>query len=30
MHCQDFMNSTLAPLMIEEHRIKKYFEIRKI
>jgi hypothetical protein len=30
MHCQDFMNSNLAPLMIEEHRIKKYFEIRKI
>jgi hypothetical protein len=30
MHCQDFMNSNLAPLLIEDYKIKKYFEIRKI
>jgi hypothetical protein len=30
MRCQDFMKSSLAPLLIEEEKIKKFFEIKKI
>ncbi|MFP5385628.1 MAG: hypothetical protein ACLGHN_06080 [Bacteriovoracia bacterium] len=30
VHCQEFMNSELAPLIIDEFKIKKYEEVRKI
>jgi hypothetical protein len=30
MNCQQFMNSSVAPLVIDEFKIKKYFEIKKI
>jgi hypothetical protein len=30
IHCQEFMNSGLAPLIIDDFKIKKYQEVRKI
>lgn len=30
IHCQEFMNSELAPLIIDEFKIKQYQEVRKI
>jgi hypothetical protein len=30
IHCQDFMNSDLAPLIIDDFKIKKYKEVRTI
>lgn len=30
IHCQDFMNSELAPLIIEEDKIKKFQDVRRI
>ncbi len=30
LHCQEFMNSELAPLIIDDFKIKKYQEVRKI
>ena len=30
IHCQEFMNSELAPLIIDDFKIKKYQEVRKI
>jgi hypothetical protein len=30
IHCQEFMNSELAPLILDDFKIKKYHEVRKI
>lgn len=30
LHCQEFMNSELAPLIIDDFKIKKYQEVRRI
>jgi hypothetical protein len=30
MHCQEFMNSKLAPMIIDDFKIKKYEAVRKI
>lgn len=30
IHCQDFMNSELAPKIIDEFKLKKYQDVRKI
>jgi hypothetical protein len=30
LHCQEFMSSELAPFIIDDFKIRKYHEVRKI